>query len=125
MIIMRRVFLVVLAAAAMLSGAVFAADANVSGEWDFTVETQAGPGNPHFSLKQDGTTLSGTYKGALGEAPITGTVSGNEVTIKFKANAQGADLDVTYQGTVEGDTMKGKVSLGEFGEGTFTGKKVG
>jgi hypothetical protein len=123
--IMRRVFLVALAAAAMVSGAVFAADANVSGEWDFTVETQAGPGNPHFSLKQDGTTLSGTYKGALGEAPVTGTVKGNEVTIKFKANAQGADLDVTYQGTVEGDTMKGKLSLGEFGDGTFTAKKVG
>ena len=98
---------------------------SVTGEWDFTVETQAGPGNPHFSLKQDGTTLSGTYKGALGEAPITGTVSGNEVTIKFKASAQGADLDVTYQGTVEGDTMKGKLSLGDFGDGTFTAKKVG
>jgi hypothetical protein len=122
---MRRVLLVALAAGAMLSGAVFAADANVAGEWDFAVETQAGPGNPHFSIKQEGTTLSGTYKGALGEAPITGTVKGNEVTIQFKANAQGADLSVTYQGTVEGDTMKGKVSLGDFGDGTFTGKKVG
>jgi hypothetical protein len=123
--IMRRIFVVGLAAAAVLWGAAFAADVNVTGEWDFTVETQAGPGNPHFSLKQDGTTLSGTYKGALGEAPITGTVNGNEVTIKFKASAQGADLDVTYQGTVEGDTMKGKLSLGDFGDGTFTAKKVG
>ena len=122
---LRRVLLVALAAGAMLSGAVYAGDANVSGEWDFTVETQAGPGTPHFSLKQDGTTLSGTYKGALGEAPVTGTVNGNEVSINFKVNAQGADLSVTYQGTVEGDTMKGKVSLGDFGEGTFTGKKVG
>jgi hypothetical protein len=40
-------------------------------------------------------------------------------------NAQGADLSVTYQGTVAVDTMKGKVSLGDLGEGTFTGKKVG
>ena len=122
---MRRVLLVVLAAGAMLSGAAFAGDANVTGEWDMTVETQAGPGNPHFSLKQDGGTLSGTYKGALGEAPVTGTVKGNEITISFKASAQGADLSVTYTGTVEGDTMKGKVSLGEFGDGTFTGKKTG
>lgn len=123
--VMRRVLLVALAAGAMLSGAVFAADANVAGEWDMQVETQAGAGTPHFSIKQDGTTLSGTYKGALGEAPITGTVSGNEVTINFKANAQGADLSVTYKGTVDGNTMKGTVSLGEFGEGTFTGKKAG
>ena len=122
--ILRRLFITMLASTA-LAGAALAADANVAGEWDFTVETQAGTGTPHFSLKQDGTTLSGTYKGALGEAPITGTVSGNEVTIKFKASAQGADLDVTYKGTVEGDTMKGTLSLGDFGDGTFTAKKVG
>jgi hypothetical protein len=123
--VMRRVMLVMLAAGALVTSGAFAGDANVSGEWDMTVETQAGAGNPHFSLKQDGTTLSGTYKGALGEAPVTGTVKGNEVTIQFNASAQGADLSVTYTGTVEGDTMKGTVSLGDFGNGTFTGKKVG
>ena len=50
-------------------------------------------------------------------------MKGNEVTINFKVNAQGTEMTVTYTGTVEGDTMKGKVSLGDFGEGTFTGKK--
>jgi hypothetical protein len=122
--ILRRLFITVLASAA-LAGAALAADANVTGEWDFTVETQAGTGSPHFSLKQDGTALSGTYKGQLGEAPVSGTVKGNDVTISFKVNAQGTDLAITYSGTVEGDTIKGKVSLGELGEGTFTGKKSG
>jgi hypothetical protein len=122
---LRRVFLTVLAATAVVSFGALAADANVAGEWDFTVETQAGAGTPHFSLKQDGTNVTGTYKGALGEAPVTGTVKGNELTLKFNANAQGADLAITYTGTVEGDTIKGKVSLGDMGEGTFTGKKAG
>jgi hypothetical protein len=122
--ILRRLFITMLASAA-LAGAALAADANVTGEWDFTVETQAGTGSPHFSLKQDGTALSGTYKGQLGEAPVSGTVKGNDVTISFKVNAQGTDLAITYSGTVEGDTIKGKVSLGELGEGTFTGKKAG
>ena len=120
--ILRRLFMAMLASMAV-AGAALAADANVAGEWDFTVETQAGTGSPHFSLKQDGTTLSGTYKGQLGEAPVTGTVKGNDVTISFKVNAQGTDLAITYSGTVEGDTIKGKVSLGELGEGSFTGKK--
>jgi hypothetical protein len=122
--ILRRLFITMLASAA-LAGAALAADANVAGEWDFTVETQAGTGTPHFSLKQDGTNLTGTYKGQLGEAPVTGTVKGNDVTISFKVNAQGTDLAITYSGTVEGDAIKGKVSLGELGEGTFTGKKAG
>ena len=122
--ILRRLFIAMLASTA-LAAAALAADANVAGEWDFTVETQAGTGSPHFSLKQDGTAVTGTYKGQLGEAPVTGTVKGNELTLNFKVSAQGADLAITYSGTVEGDTIKGKVSLGELGEGSFTGKKAG
>jgi len=122
--ILRRLFITMLASAA-LAGAALAADANVAGEWDFTVETQAGTGTPHFSLKQDGSNVTGTYKGQLGEAPVTGTVKGNELTINFKVNAQGTDLAITYTGTFDGSSIKGKVSLGELGEGSFTGKKAG
>jgi hypothetical protein len=122
--ILRRLFVTMLASTA-LAAAALAADANVAGEWDFMVETQAGTGTPHFSLKQDGSNVTGNYKGQLGEAPVTGTVKGNELTLNFKVNAQGADLAITYTGTVEGDSIKGKVVLGEMGEGTFTGKKSG
>lgn len=121
---LRRMLLAA-SAAVMLTTSAFAADANVSGEWDLTVETQAGSGNPHFSLKQEGTKISGTYKGMLGESPVTGTVQGNDITISFQVNAQGMDLAVTYTGTVDGTSMKGTVKLGDMGEGTFTGKKAG
>lgn len=120
---LRRMLLAA-SAAMMLSTSAFAADANVTGEWDMSVETQAGTGTPHFSLKQDGGKLTGTYKGMLGEAPVTGTVKGNDVTISFEVNAQGTDLAVSYTGTVDGATMKGTVKLGDLGEGTFTGKKA-
>lgn len=120
---LRRMLLAA-SAAMMLSTSAFAADANVTGEWDMSVETQAGTGTPHFSLKQDGGKLTGTYKGMLGEAPVTGTVKGNDVTISFEVNAQGTDLAVSYTGTVDGATMKGSVKLGDLGEGTFTGKKA-
>jgi opacity protein-like surface antigen len=121
---LRRMLLATSAAAVMLSTSVFAADANVAGEWDMSVETQAGTGNPHFSLKQDGTKISGTYKGMLGESPVTGTVKGNDISLSFQVNAQGMDLAVSYTGTVDGASMKGTVKLGDLGEGTFTGKKA-
>jgi hypothetical protein len=114
-----------LAAAAMLAfGAVaLAGEVNVTGKWTMAVETQAGSGSPTFDLKQDGETVTGQYSGQLGEAPVTGTVKGNELTMTFKVSGQGQELVVVYTGTVEGDTMKGKVSLGDFGDGTFTGKR--
>ncbi|HEY0684341.1 MAG TPA: hypothetical protein VGD45_18545 [Steroidobacter sp.] len=122
---LRRMLLAASAALVMLTTSAVAADANVAGEWDLTVETQAGTGNPHFSLKQDGNKITGTYKGMLGESPVTGTVKGNEIAINFQVNAQGTDLAVSYTGTVDGATMKGTVKLGDLGEGTFSGKKAG
>ena len=120
---LRRMLLAVSASAVLLATSAIAADANVAGEWDLTVESPAGTGTPHFSLKQDGANITGTYKGALGEAPVTGAVKGNDVTIKFQVDAQGMEMEVIYKGTVEGSTMSGTVTLGDFGEGKFTGKK--
>lgn len=96
---------------------------NVTGAWDVTVETDAGSGNPSFTFKQEGEKLTGTYKGAFGEAPVEGTVKGNLINFSVKVNAQGVDAVITYSGTVEKDSMKGKVSLGDLGSGTFTGKR--
>lgn len=98
--------------------------ANISGVWNFAVETQAGSGSPTFTFKQDGENLSGTYKGQFGEAPLTGTVKGADVKFTVKVNAQGQDLTITYTGKIEGkDSMKGSASFGEMGEGTWTAKR--
>lgn len=98
--------------------------ANITGEWSFAVETSAGSGNPSFTFKQEGEKLTGTYKGQLGEGPLTGTVKGSDITFTVKVNAQGQDLTIVYTGMIENkDTMKGKVVLGELGEGTWTGKR--
>jgi hypothetical protein len=110
-------------AVGVMASSAFAADANITGTWNMRTETSAGAGSPTFTLKQAGSEVTGDYQGALGQAPVTGTVKGNDVALKFTVNAAGMELTVTYTGTVEGNTMKGKVSLGELGEGTFTGQK--
>jgi hypothetical protein len=120
---LRRMLVVSVAALGAFSFPAFAADANVTGTWNMSVELPMGSGNPVFKLTQNGTDVTGTYEGQLGEAPVTGTVKGNEVELKYTLSAQGMELTVTYAGTVDGDTIKGKVLMGEFGEGTFTGKK--
>lgn len=98
--------------------------ANISGDWNFAVETQAGSGSPSFTFKQDGENLTGTYKGQFGEAPLTGTVKGADVKFTIKINAQGQALTVVYSGKIDGkDSMKGTASFGEMGEGTWTAKR--
>ena len=101
-----------------------AASANVTGAWQFQVETANGTGTPTFNFKQEGEKLTGQYKGQFGEAPLTGTVKDNKIEFTMKVEAQGQALTLTYTGTVEKDgTMKGSVSLGEVGSGTWTGKR--
>src|ERR1700722_16835110 len=100
-----------------------AAAADVTGTWIMAVETSAGSGSPTFVLVQKGDALSGSYKGQLGEAQVTGTVKGDDVTIEYKVDGQAGSLAVKYSGKTDGKTMSGKVSLGQMGEGTFTGKK--
>ena len=97
---------------------------DVAGKWALTVETAAGTGAPTIDLKQDGETLSGTYSSQVfGEQKLTGSIKGNAISFAFTGSVQGNTVTVTYTGTAAPATMKGKVTLGELGEGTFTGKK--
>jgi hypothetical protein len=92
---------------------------DVSGKWNMKVETSAGSGTPVFVLKQAGETITGTYSGQLGEAAVTGTLKEKAIRLEFKAG----EYNVVYDGTVEGNTMKGKLNIGDVAEGTFSGMK--
>src|SRR5262245_35403367 len=97
---------------------------DVAGKWALTVETSAGTGTPSVECKQDGETLTGNYSSQVfGEQKVTGTIKGNAITFGFTTSFQGSTIAVTYTGMADPSTMKGKVTLGDLGEGTFTGKK--
>lgn len=120
---LRRSFIVLLAAAC-LPGYASAADVNVAGRWELTVDTQMGTGTPHFDLQQNGSAVTGTYQGQFGQAPVSGVLKGKDLRLSFKVSGQGMDYEIVYTGTVEGDTIQGKVSMGDALQGTFTGKRT-
>jgi len=96
---------------------------DVTGTWSFQVEIGGNSGTPTMTFKQDGEKLSGHYSGALGEAPLTGTVKGTAIEFAIDVSVEGNALHVVYSGTVEKDSMKGQVSIGDLGDGTFTAKR--
>lgn len=113
----------VCALALLISARPLAQAINVSGEWAFTVTTDQGAGAPTLTFKQDGEKLTGKYAGQLGAADLTGTVKGNVIHFTFTLDVQGQQAPVTYDGTVEKNTMKGKMDIGGMVSGTFTGTK--
>jgi hypothetical protein len=104
---------------AVFAVTVYAAD--LSGSWSAAVQTNAGSGTTTFVLKQDGDKLTGTYSDPYGDAAVTGTVKGSDVTLAF--TEQG--VNATYTGKVDGTGTKieGTCDYGGQASGTFTATK--
>jgi hypothetical protein len=110
----------ILATAVLLATSLFAAD--VTGTWNAKVDLGGGQGgSPTFVIKQQGEKLTGTYSGALGDAPLTGSIKGNDVVFNFDAGG----CPVHYEGRLdaEGKKMEGKVDYCGQASGTFTATK--
>jgi hypothetical protein len=97
---------------------------DISGNWEFTVQLDAGSGSPTFVFKQSGEKLTGTYNGLLGDAALTGTVKGDAIEFSFEVSVQDQKGKVTYKGTIASATqMKGEVNYAGLGKGTWTAVK--
>ncbi|MFZ0818826.1 MAG: hypothetical protein WAM91_02070 [Candidatus Acidiferrales bacterium] len=98
--------------------AAVASAADISGTWNATVNLGDQTGSPTFVFKQDGEKLAGTYSGALGDAKLSGTVKGNEISIDFEAQG----IAVHYAGKLDaaGKKIEGTVDYGGQASGTFT-----
>jgi hypothetical protein len=126
-ILMKRVNLLV--AGLMVMGLmaqatwVQAQDIDVTGKWYFTVVTPKGSGNPVVTFKQAGDQLTGHYAGSIGEAPLTGTIKGNEIRFQFTTDPKAGPA--IYTGKVnDPKKMSGDVDFAGKAKGTWEGKKI-
>ena len=106
------------------SSAVVAADepAKVAGSWEMSIETPRGTMTQTLTLQQDGSTLKGTLKGQRGEAPVTGSVTGNKITFTVTRDTPNGSFTIEYSGTADGDSMTGTAHSERF-DGKWTAKR--
>lgn len=95
---------------------------NLTGTWNAKVDLGTQQGSPTFVLKQEGENLTGTYSGALGEAPVKGMVKGAEVTIDF--DASGAAVHYAGKISADGSKIEGTVDYGGQASGTFVATRA-
>jgi hypothetical protein len=118
-----RKFLVTATAMALLPLAALAAD--VSGTWAASFDSQVGVQTYTFTLKADGTKLTGRAKSANGDSEIVeGKVDKDTLTFVENMNYQGQELRIVYTGTVvSADEIKFKRDVGGQGGEEFTAKR--
>ncbi|MGD0223026.1 MAG: hypothetical protein ABSF71_11870 [Terriglobia bacterium] len=98
---------------------------DVAGSWELSSQGQNGPMTSTLTIQQDGGTIKGTLKGRRGDAPLEGTVTGNNVSFTVKRqNQNGKTMVMEYTATVDGDSLKGKVHSERFGDRDFTAKRT-
>ena len=94
----------------------------LTGTWAFEVHHSAGTSTPTVTITQTGEKLAGKYVGSYGESELTGSIKGTEFRFSVEIGTE-QKVTVVYTGTLDGDTVKGAMTMGEMGEGTFTGKR--
>lgn len=127
---MRRILSVVAGAlfALMLTVPVEAQDVDITGKWESTRETQQGTMTTTFTFAQDGGKLTGTLGSQRGDMEISeeisdGTIEGNKISFQVVMTRGDRTFEMTYSGTVEGDTITGTMQTPR-GEQPWTAQRV-
>ncbi|MCI0740654.1 MAG: hypothetical protein L0Y72_16520 [Gemmataceae bacterium] len=102
--------------------------ADVTGTWKAEFNTQGGLQKYTFTLKQDGTSITGKASAARDgekrEAELKeGKVDGDTVTFVEPLSIQGNDLRITYTGKISDNEIKFTRKVGDFGSSEATAKR--
>jgi hypothetical protein len=116
----KSVFLIALAA--VLSAPAARAQA-VAGEWDASYNTPGGVRSFKIVLAVQGDSLRGTVKRSAGDAPLTGTITGDVVTFSYTIEYGGNALVIAITAKVTGDTMSGTANFGGEAEEEFSARR--
>ena len=95
--------------------------ADVTGTWKAEFETQRGLQKYTFTLKQDGTNVTGKAsverEGEKRDAEFKeGKVEGDTVTFIEPLKIQDNEINITYTGTISGNEIKFTRQVGDFGK---------
>ncbi len=99
------------------------AETDLSGQWDLEMKFAAGAANQTLALEQKGNSLNGTHYASFGPRDLNGTIYGPEILVRSAYSLQGVRINYTFTGTVNGDSMEGRVSMGEYGMADWKAKR--
>jgi uncharacterized pyridoxal phosphate-dependent enzyme len=98
--------------------------ADVSGRWHVEIRYAAGSTTHGMHLRQEGNQLGGLHQGDFLTRDISGTISGDTVSLASTVTERHGDaLSYRFKGSVTGDSMSGSLDLGEYRTATWTARR--
>lgn len=97
----------------------------VDGTYKADMDSPMGTESFTLTLKTDGNSLSGSTVSSQGTQEFdSGTVDGNEFAFSIDFNGPTGQMQLDFQGAVNGDEISGQVQLGSYGPATFKGSRT-
>ena len=98
--------------------------AAADGTWNLTMQTPMGERRSTLTLSTAGGTLTGKQEAEGNTTDIAdGTVNGNELSWKVSITNP-MPLTLTFNGTVDGNSLNGSADTGMFGSFPFEGTRA-
>ena len=113
----------------LVIGSLSAFAADITGTWKAEFNTQRGLQKYTFTLKQDGTSVTGKAnverEGEKREAELKeGKVEGDTVAFVEPLKIQDNDIQITYTGKISGDEIKFTRKVGDFATEELVAKRA-
>jgi len=97
---------------------------SVDGDWKVTLNSPMGSQQATLTLKDEGGSLSGQIAGPQGTQDFSGgSVDGDLLNWKINMT-QPMPMELEFTATVDGDSIRGDVKLGSFGNASFEGARA-
>jgi seryl-tRNA(Sec) selenium transferase len=95
--------------------------ANLSGQWDVDIQFSSGKSQHSWFIEQDGNWIQGSHKGDFSVRDVYGSIAGDQ--FKLFSSAQRPHPNFIFWGTVSGDTIEGKINMGDYLDAKFIAKR--
>lgn len=96
---------------------------DLSGQWEIEMKFSASTVTQTFFFEQKNNSLTGTHYASFAPRKLIGSLQGQEILIRSSYTGQGVRLNFEFTGKVNGDTMEGRVSMGEYGMADWKAKR--
>jgi L-seryl-tRNA(Ser) seleniumtransferase len=100
-----------------------AASFDLTGQWELEMKFAASKVKQTLVFEQQENEIIGTHTASMAPRDLSGTLHGNDIQFRSSYTGQGMRINYTFTGIVDGETMEGKVSLGEYGMADWKAKR--
>jgi L-seryl-tRNA(Ser) seleniumtransferase len=98
--------------------------ASIAGRWNVEIQYAAGASTHILNLQQNGNRLEGLHQGNFLTRDISGTISGDSITLASSVTERHGDaLTYRFTGKIAGETMTGSLDMGEYLGATWTARR--